>query len=197
MGTSYHKPNEVQVNTFYDRAEKRFYTMPALTRQNPYQLKRLTKRCLSQLEIEQVDTYGFVHVDYTAMYRQNLYRKKVKCRVFLQNDGPAIILSKLGNHKLPSDPGEKMELIKSWIVNIPKGRSIGGNNDFGGGHAGFYFPPKYPGRSIKINLEMWDVEMILDDDKVEHRTKNEYDIVIIGMSNEKAEEYVRDKLVWG
>lgn len=197
MTTSYHEPNKAQANTFYDRIEKRFYTMPVLNRQNPYQVNRLTKRCLLQLEVEQVDTYGFVHVDYMAMYRQNLYRQKVKCRVLLQNDGPAVVLSKLGNHKLPSDPNEMTELIKSWIVNIPKGKSIRGNNDFGGKHAGFYFPPKYPGRSIKINLKIGDVEAILDDDKVQHYTKNEYDIVIIGMGSEKAEEYVRERLVWG
>lgn len=191
MTTSYHKPNRVQVNTFYNIPERRFYTMPALNRQNPYQAKRLTRRCLLQLEEENVNTYGFVHHKYVDGYKQSLNRDGVTCRILKQNDGPAVVLSRRGNHTLPNDQDERRKLIMSWIVNIPRGKKIGGNDDFGGKHAGFYFPPKNPGQNIRVHAEIWDVEVTLNSDEVEYKTDGDSDITIMSMNGERAEEYVR------
>jgi hypothetical protein len=192
MTTSYHEPDKIQVNTFYSIPERRFYTMPPLNRQNPYQAKRLTRRCLLQLGEENVDTYGFVHWEYVDGYKQALNRDGVMCRILRQNDGPAVILSKMGNHALPNDQAEREKLVMGWIMNIPNGKKIGGNDNFGGKHAGFYFPPKNPGQNIRIHAELWDVEVTLDSDEIKHKTGDGSDIVIVSMSGERAEKYVRD-----
>jgi len=185
----------VQTNTFYDRVERRFYTVPTLNRQNPYQVKRLARRCLLQLVEENVNKYDLVSQGHVRAYKQTANRQGLRCRVLPQNDAPSIVLSVMGRHELPSDPSEKEPLIRSWIANIPKGKRIGGNRKFGGKHAGFRFTPKNPGRNIKVDLEMWIVEMMLDHDEVKYRWQDESDIVIEEMDKEKAEEYVREKLV--
>lgn len=186
--TSYHKTKV----TFYNIPERRFYTMPSLSRQNPYQAKRLTRRCLLQLREEGVNTYEYVHHDYVNGYKQSLNRDGVMCRIFKQNDGPAIVLSKIGDHALPEDEDELRELIRGWIVNIPKGKKIGGNDEFGGKHAGFHFSPKNPGQNIRVHAELWDVEITLDSSEVKHKMDDRGDIVITSMDSEQAERYVRN-----
>ena len=139
MSEVYHNKSESQKNKFYDVKESRFYIVPRLSRQNPYQQRRMAQRLTDQLEVEGVNTYSRVHHRYWKAYQRTLHRRKIRHRTLALPES-MIILSVIGHHELPDDLVKRNELFREWIAAIPKKRKIGGTGDFGGVHKGFRFP---------------------------------------------------------
>lgn len=192
----YHETVNRQENKFFDIAEKRFYIVPKLSRQNPYQQRRMANRLSQQLEAEGVDTYSRVHYEYWKIYRRSLHRREARHRTLAQPES-VIVLSAIGEHALPDDPVKRNELLIEWIAAIPRGKKIGGTSDFGGAHRGFRSPPTEPGRYIMLDDEATPeyIKAILDNDEVEWREPSKDNIVITSMNQEEAEKYVWDRFV--
>jgi len=182
---------------FFDSVEKRVYFVPPLNRKNPYQQKRLATRCMEQLGVEGVAAYSRIGTSLVRGYSRTLRRRGIRYRAFPQCDGVTIVLSILGTTELPGEAAKRQRLLITWIAGIPDGRRIGGSNDFGGECAGFNFRSREPGRHIKLD---WDVGMgqvigALEMDECEWFKDNHDNVMILGMGDNEAKEYVRDRFI--
>lgn len=191
----YHKKPERQENKFFDVKQQRFYVVPRLSRQNPYQQRRLTERLADQLDEESVSSYSRMHHEHWRVYQKTLNRRGIRHRT-LHLAKWMIVLSTLGNHELPDDPVKRNELLTEWIAAMTKGKKFGGTRTFGGKYKGFRFPPPEPGRYILLGdeAELEYVAAILNQDKVKWH-KNGENIIIDEMDEKEAEEYVYDRFV--
>jgi len=156
----------------------------------------MADRCVFQLDVEGIDLYGYVCTQYIRTYRRILNRRDVRYRSLPQREGVTIVLSRLGNHKLPEDTVTRTQTLVTWIANIPPGKRVGGNDDFGGEYAGFRFQPKHPGRHIRLKDWIGPEFVIetLTQDKREW-TQEEENIFILDLDDERTKKYVKEKFV--
>ena len=193
MSEVYHNNPARQINTFYHAGENRAFSLPKLTKQNPDFRHDQAVQYVLQFEEEGIDTYGYVKNDLWGSYKRWLWRKEIRHKYF-PLEKVVVVVSKLGNHKLPERPHKRVREVEEWIEKSTK--RIDGSDKFGGIFSGSK-PPRSPS-SLKCIILDDDVDLeyikeVLETDGVQWKTQDEN--VFIEMGKDDALDYVKKRFV--
>jgi hypothetical protein len=193
MSIVYHNNPARQINTFYYPGENRAFSVPKLNKHNADFRHDQAVQYVLQFEEEGIDTYGYVKNDLWNRYKRWLWRKEIRHKYF-PLPKVVVVVSEIGNHKLPERPHKRVQEVEGWIKNSIK--RIHGSKGFGGMFHGSK-PPRPPLNSKCIilddDVDLEYIQEVLKTDGVKWTTQDEN--VFIEMDRDEALEYMKDRFV--
>lgn len=193
MDTLYHNLEEPQRGTIFDKKKPRFFPALIRRRDNMFYRRGMAIRYALQFSHENIWTYGYTETDKWETIRQRMLREGVRYKAFPRDDDTKIVVSILGDLKMPHDWNKRVSLIDNWIAAAPIGTRITGSRGFGGKFAGARPKSKEPGRYLRINVSIGEVISELDKDGIPYTDDGEN--VLITLPNGESTEYVLQKWI--
>jgi len=193
MSKVYHNNSVKQINTFFHHGENRMFSVPKLSKQNPDFRHEQAIQYILQFEEEDIDTYAYVNNELWGSYKRWLWKKEIRHKYFILVK-VTVVVSKLGNRKLPERPHKRVRVVESWIKESTK--RIDGSEKFGGMFHGSK-PPRPPSSGkytiLDDNVDLDLIKEMLKKDGVKWTARDEN--LFLEMDSESALEYVKEKFV--
>ena len=142
---------------------------------------------LKQIEEEEISAY---HHEMNGLGWESIkrrYRRQCVRYRSIPRTKDVIVMSKMGKIELPIEDEVRIELVMDWLGEVPDGRRIGGNDNFGGIYKGMR--PKSERGLVRIKAHICRVERLAREDKMLLWGSED----VIALKEDEAEEWVQKR----